>query len=96
MRGASPRIFPDAVTARGARHVRELTELAESSEYEAAVLFVLQRSDATEIVAARSIDPEFADALEEAGQAGVRILGRRCRVEKERVVLGERVPARPG
>jgi sugar fermentation stimulation protein A len=89
-------LFPDAVTARGARHVRELAEIAARPGWEAAVLFVLQRSDASEIRAARSIDPGFAHALEEAEQAGVRILGRRCHVHTDRVELGAPVPAGVG
>jgi sugar fermentation stimulation protein A len=89
-------LFPDAVTARGARHVRELADLARHDGWEAAVLFVLQRPDADRIVAAREIDADFADALEEAREAGVAILGRRCSVELGRVVLGERVRAGPG
>jgi len=86
-------LFPDAVTERGARHVRELAEIAERPGWEAAVLFVLQRSDAREIRAARSIDPTFAEALSEAKKAGVRVLGRKCRVFTDRVELGESVPA---
>lgn len=86
-------LFPDAVTARGARHVRELAELAGRPDREAAVLFVLQRPDARRVHAARSIDPDFARALSEAKEAGVRVLARRCRVEPERVVLGEAIPA---
>ena len=39
-------LFPDAITERGARHVRELAEIASREGWEAAVLFVLQRSDA--------------------------------------------------
>ena len=89
-------LFPDAVTARGARHVRELAELAERDGWEAAVLFVLQRPDAERIVAARSIDPRFADALDEAAEAGVRVLGRRCVVRPERVLLAEPVEAAAG
>jgi sugar fermentation stimulation protein A len=85
--------FPDAVTARGARHVRALMELAREPGWEAAILFVLQRADAHRIEAARSIDPTFAEALAEARDAGVRILGRRCRVTPEAVTLGEIVPA---
>ena len=85
-------LFPDAVTARGARHVRELAELAQHRNWEAVVLFVLQRSDAGVIRAARSIDPKFAEALEDARQAGVRVLGRRCHVFKDRVDLGSPVP----
>jgi sugar fermentation stimulation protein A len=92
-------LFPDAVTARGARHVRELAEVAGSVDeagngWEAAILFVLQRPDAERIEAARSIDPEFAAALAEAEAAGVRVLGRRCRVTVDRIELAEPVPAR--
>ncbi|MGM0670182.1 MAG: DNA/RNA nuclease SfsA [Gemmatimonadota bacterium] len=89
-------LFPDAVTERGARHVRELAEIAGREGWEAAVLFVLQRSDAREIRAAHAIDPAFARALEEARKAGVRILGRRCQVFLDRVELGPPVPARVG
>lgn len=93
-------LFPDAVTARGARHVRELAEVAgrvddDGTVWSAAILFVLQREDAHRIEAARSIDPDFADALAEAKAAGVWVLGRRCRVTKERLELGEPVPAAP-
>lgn len=86
-------LFPDAVTARGARHVRELADIAGRPDWEAGVLFVLQRDDAREIRAARRIDPVFAQALLEARDAGVRILGRRCRVHEDRVELGPPVPA---
>ena len=83
--------FPDAITARGARHVRELAALAGEDGWEAAVLFVLQRGDADRIEAARAIDPGFAEALAEAKAAGVQVLGRRCTVTLEGVTLGERV-----
>lgn len=91
--------FPDAITARGARHVRELAEVVGTTDsdgavWEAAILFVLQRDDAHRIEAARSIDPDFADALAEAKAAGVRVLGRRCRVLPDRLELAGAVPAR--
>lgn len=89
-------LFPDAVTARGARHVRDLASIAGREGWEAAVLFVLQRSDAQEIQAAWAIDRAFAEALEKARESGVRILGRRCRVFRDRVELGEAVPVRVG
>jgi sugar fermentation stimulation protein A len=87
-------LFPDAVTARGARHVKELEEVAGREGWEAAILFVLQRPDAHRIEAARSIDPVFADALADAKAAGVRVLGRRCRVTPRRIELGSPVPTR--
>ena len=89
-------LFPDAVTSRGARHVRELAKLVEDPVWEAAILFVLQRPDAHAIRAARSIDPDFADALDAAAAAGVRVLGRRCRVTLDRLELAGRVPAAAG
>ena len=93
--------FPDAVTARGARHVRELAGIVgttddDGARWEAAILFVLQRPDAHRIEAARAIDPAFADALADARDAGVRVLGRRCRVTLDRLELGDAVPAGPG
>jgi sugar fermentation stimulation protein A len=87
-------LFPDAVTARGARHVRELTALQRSGGWATAVLFVLQRPDADRITPDAAIDPEFAAALTQARRAGVRMLGRRCLVDLEGLALGPAVPVR--
>lgn len=84
--------FPDAVSARAARHVRELTDLVRDGIMDAAVLFVLQRDDAESVEAAGHIDPDFAEALGEAKAAGVSLLGRRCRVSLDGVELGGPVP----
>lgn len=84
-------LFPDAVTSRGARHVRELAGFARREGWKAAVLFVVQRADADRILPAREIDPVFADALLEAHASGVRIFGRRSRVDRDGVTLGEPV-----
>ena len=88
-------LFPDAVTARGRRHLEELTEIVREGG-RAAVLFVAQREDVREIRAAAAIDPAFARALETAIQAGVRVLGRRCRVGPQGIELLGPVPAGPG
>ncbi len=88
-------LFPDAVTARGARHLRELAA-ARGEGLEAAVLFVVQRRDAKSVTAARAIDPKFADALAAARDAGVRLLGYRCRVTLEEAALTESVPVYVG
>jgi sugar fermentation stimulation protein A len=84
-------LFPDAVTARGARHVRELAE-ARVCGISAAVLFVVQRSDASSVTAARSIDPKFADALVAARDAGVLTLAYRCEVTLEEARLTNPIP----
>ncbi len=85
-------LFPDAVTARGARHVRELAALRQSGEWAAAVLFVLQRPDAVRIMPFSARDPEFAQALAEASHAGVRLFGRRCTIDLDSVTLGPPIP----
>jgi sugar fermentation stimulation protein A len=88
-------LFPDAVTARGARHVEELIRAHEAG-HRAAVLFVLQRPDARHVRAARSIDPVFSDTLLRAQAVGVRVLGRQCHVTWEGIRLGDAVPAAAG
>ena len=84
-------LFPDAVTARGARHVRELAKAVQQG-FAAAVLFVVQRRDANSITAARAIDPAFADALGEAHAAGVQLLGYRCEVSTEEARITDALP----
>ena len=66
--------FPDAPTERGRRHLRELTALAEDG-HETYVVLVSMRSDVEVIRPARSVDPTFADALCEARNAGVKLIG---------------------
>jgi sugar fermentation stimulation protein A len=84
-------LFPDAVTARGRRHLLELAARAREGEA-AAVLFVVQRAGVTAVRAAQEIDPAFAAALEEARRAGVRFLARGCRVGRHAVTLGGALP----
>ena len=81
--------FPDAVTARGARHLRELAQVAATPGHAAAVLFIVQRSEPVRrIEAAADRDPEFATALGEAHDAGVQLLGRRTRMTLDATELG--------
>lgn len=85
-------MFPDAPTERGARHVRELTQIAQTQGYQAAILFIVQRIDARAVAPARHIDAGFSDALVEAKENGVRLLAKRCQVTLEELVLGIDIP----
>jgi sugar fermentation stimulation protein A len=89
-------LFPDAVTARGTRHVREIEEIVASGAMDGTILFVAQRQDVDAIQAAWEIDPAFARALDAARLQGVQILGRRCRVTPEGVTLLGPVPVLSG
>jgi len=83
-------MFPDAPTIRGARHMRTLTRAL--NECRAAVMFVIQRPDASAWKPHREMDPGFSDALAEAVAAGVEAYAYRCHVSLEGVKLGDRVP----
>jgi len=72
--------FPDAPTARGARHLRELAR-AGRRDQRAAVLFVVQRHDARAVAPHPAIDPGFARALAAAARAGVVLRAARFRLD---------------
>ena len=78
--------FPDAVTARGAKHLRELAAVSEAGA-RAVMLFVVQRSDCDRFRVACDIDPAYAAAFEDASARGVELLAYDCEVTMSEVVL---------
>lgn len=85
--------FPDAPTIRGAKHLRELTELANSG-YGAYVLFVIQMTDVAYLHPNDVTDPAFGKALREAAKAGVTVLAMDCRVTPDSMVIQSPVEVR--
>ena len=85
--------FPDAPTARGARHVRELCESMQQG-YQAHLLFVVQMEQASIFLPNRATDPEFAKALEEAEKCGVDIRAVCCRVTPNSMEIDREIPVR--
>ncbi|MBN1426432.1 DNA/RNA nuclease SfsA [Candidatus Fermentibacteria bacterium] len=83
--------FPDAPTTRGTRHVQELTNLASRGQ-RAAVVFVVQRSDARSFTAHSAMDPPFAEALRSAASAGVDIRCFGCIVSQEGMAIDRELP----
>lgn len=84
-------LFPDAPTARGARHLRSLAAAARTG-HAAAVVWWIQRDDATCLRPFAEVDPEFAAAIAEAAAAGVGLYAYRCRVDRAGVHLDRPVP----
>lgn len=80
-------LFPDAVTERGRRHCLELAR-ARREGYRAAVLFVVQRTDASIFSPNDATDPAFGEALRWAAGRGVEVLAYRCLVTEKGVALG--------
>jgi sugar fermentation stimulation protein A len=65
--------FPDAVTARGAKHLRELQQMVRQGQ-RAAIVFFVHRPDVEGFRVAGDIDPGYAAELERAAEAGVLVL----------------------
>ena len=95
MRQAGRAEFPDSVTERGAKHLRELAEFARAGD-RAVMLFLVQRSDAKSVSLASDIDPKYAEAFKEAATAGVEALAYRCRLAPEEIVVDAKIPVRIG
>lgn len=83
--------FPDAPTARGTKHLEELTRIRREG-MEAAVLFVVQMKGVSSFSPNGATDPAFSDALRRAADAGVEIAAIDCLVRPEEVTPGQRVP----
>ncbi len=66
-------MFPDAVTSRGTRHLRELADLVKQGR-EGILFFLVQRLDANSFRPAAHIDPVYARTLAEVHSQGVHIL----------------------
>ena len=74
--------FPDAPTERGVKHLRELTR-ARTLGYECMITFVIQMEGVSEVRPYISMQPEFGEALEEAREAGVKIVFLPCKVGRD-------------
>jgi sugar fermentation stimulation protein A len=83
--------FPDSVTARGAKHLRDLTEVAARGA-RAVLLFIVQRDDCQALSVADDIDPGYAAAFREAMAAGVECLVYDCRLSLTEIVINQRLP----
>lgn len=90
----APAEFPDAVTARGAKHLDELAAMVRQGA-RAVMLFLIQRTDAGALSIAADIDPTYATALRRAQEAGVEVLVHGCRVGVEEIGVGGPLPLIP-
>jgi len=78
--------FPDAVTARGAKHLRELTQVAQGGG-RAVMFFLVQRMDCDEVSIAGDIDPIYAKEFSAALTSGVEALCYCCKITTSEVVV---------
>ncbi len=80
--------FPDAVTERGQKHIRELMLLMEQG-HTVELVFTVQRHDCGTFAPADDIDPEYGKLLREAFQKGLKISPLVVDLSPEAVELSE-------
>lgn len=84
-------LFPDCVSERAARHLRELIRL-KALGARPVQLYCVQRGDVNEVQPADGIDFEYGRTLREAIKAGVEVVAYRAKVTPGEIVLEKRIP----
>src|SRR5262249_51291906 len=83
--------FPDAATARGAKHLDELAAMV-AAGCRAVMLFLIQIGSARRFTLAADIDPTYAAAFARARAAGVEAIAWRCAVTAQGIDCMRPVP----
>ena len=82
--------FPDAVTTRGQKHLRELTEMVKSGN-RAVLLFTVLHSGIEKVSAAHHIDAKYSLLLKQAQDAGVEVLCYKAELSSSQIQLKQSV-----
>lgn len=83
--------FPDTATARGAKHLEELGDMAQAG-YRAVMLFVIQRHDCHRFRICGDLDPVYLKAFERALGRGVEVYALKCRVSATEITPAGLIP----
>ena len=87
--------FPDAVTARGLKHLEALIEIVRGGQ-RSILLFCVNRSDAERVTVAEHIDPAYAAGLRRAIKAGVEVMAVKAMASPTEHAVVERLPLELG
>ncbi|MEE4685321.1 DNA/RNA nuclease SfsA [Pseudomonas alliivorans] len=88
--GSAVAAFPDAVTQRGARHLRELAALAREG-VRSVLLYCVNLTGIESVRPAQEIDPAYALALKDAMDAGVEVLAYGVHLDPQEVRIDRRL-----
>lgn len=83
--------FPDSVTARGTKHLQELTAMVRDG-HRAVLFYLVQRTDCSEMTIAADIDPTYAAAFKNALAAGVETIAYDTHIIPDGITIGRRIP----
>ena len=82
--------FPDAITSRGTKHLRELIN-AKKKGYESYILYLIQRDDCKSFKIAEDIDREYKKTFDTALKSGVKILCYDCKLNNEEIIINNQI-----
>lgn len=83
--------FPDTVSERGQKHLKELIELKKKG-YRAVMFYVVQREDVLSMKPAHTLDKKYGQLLKEAYAVGVEICVYQCKIDINEISFGRSLP----
>lgn len=78
--------FPDAVSTRGQKHLRELMEVVQEG-HRGVLFFCVQHTGISSVSGAAHIDPQYAELLQQAKASGVEVCTWGCRINPAEIQL---------
>ncbi len=94
MREAGLAEFPDSVTARGAKHLVEMSDMV-AEGHRAVMVYLVQRTDCDRFAIARDIDPNYGAALDKALSAGVEAVCYACDIDTVEIRVSRAIDLAP-
>ena len=82
--------FPDAITSRGTKHLKELCA-AKKKGFQSYILYLIQREDCDSFKIAEDVDKKYKFAFNEALKFGVNILCYDCKLCDEEIKLNNQI-----
>jgi sugar fermentation stimulation protein A len=83
--------FPDSVTKRGAKHLKEMSDMVAAGN-RSVMVYVVQREDCDHFRLADDIDPGYAEAFAAARSAGVEAICYRCKIAVDSIHIAAPLP----
>jgi len=84
--GNAQGLFPDAVTKRGQKHLKELITVHKQGQ-QAVLLFLVMHTGIEKVTAAQHIDPVYSQLLTQANAAGVTVLVYNCDISEKSITI---------
>ena len=82
--------FPDSVTSRGAKHIKELSTMVKEG-HRAVMLYLIQRDDCKSFSLAKDIDKAYHQAFLEAQESGVEAIAYKCNLSTTEIKVTKAV-----